>query len=188
MKIGFAVAAATLALTAAPAHAVTVIDGPEAGNPSCATASFSVSMLECAGGYDKNQVKSSLQDQTLTGAMLLGAPSSGAFVVKLESISGNTIDFGQIMTGMTIFAIHTGNGSNLGNSTNIFKFDAGAGISSIAFNDKGLSNAALLSTGGSVTPSVPEPATWALMLLGFGAIGGAMRARPVQSAGALAFR
>lgn len=29
----------------------------------------------------------------------------------------------------------------------------------------------------AATPAVPEPATWAMMLLGFGAIGGAMRAR-----------
>jgi hypothetical protein len=30
----------------------------------------------------------------------------------------------------------------------------------------------------SFTPSVPEPATWAMMLLGFGAIGASMRRRP----------
>ena len=38
----------------------------------------------------------------------------------------------------------------------------------------------LLVTGtadGTVLPGVPEPATWALMILGFGAVGGAMRRR-----------
>ena len=33
----------------------------------------------------------------------------------------------------------------------------------------------------SVTAGVPEPATWALMILGFGAVGGAMRRRKVQT-------
>lgn len=28
-----------------------------------------------------------------------------------------------------------------------------------------------------VTPSVPEPATWAMMIVGFGLVGGAMRRR-----------
>jgi hypothetical protein len=32
-------------------------------------------------------------------------------------------------------------------------------------------------TGGDIGSGVPEPATWALMILGFGAVGGAMRAR-----------
>jgi hypothetical protein len=40
-------------------------------------------------------------------------------------------------------------------------------------NLDGFSNAVLYTTGG--TPPVPEPATWAMMLLGFGAAGTAMR-------------
>lgn len=32
-------------------------------------------------------------------------------------------------------------------------------------------------TGTPITPGVPEPATWAMMLLGFGVVGGAMRSR-----------
>lgn len=36
-----------------------------------------------------------------------------------------------------------------------------------------------------LTPSVPEPATWAMMLIGFGAVGGALRYRR-RDAGALA--
>lgn len=34
----------------------------------------------------------------------------------------------------------------------------------------------------SISDPVPEPATWALMILGFGAIGGAMRRRPTRRA------
>ncbi|HEU4651546.1 MAG TPA: CHRD domain-containing protein [Croceibacterium sp.] len=38
---------------------------------------------------------------------------------------------------------------------------------------------------GFLTPAIPEPATWALLLLGFGLAGGALRRRPA-AAGALA--
>jgi hypothetical protein len=42
------------------------------------------------------------------------------------------------------------------------------------------------SDGSAPVAPIPEPATWALMLIGFGAIGRAMRARPKRSANALA--
>ncbi len=42
------------------------------------------------------------------------------------------------------------------------------------------------ASGVSFTPGVPEPATWAMMLLGFGAIGGMMRARRQRETRALA--
>ena len=32
--------------------------------------------------------------------------------------------------------------------------------------------------GTVVVPSVPEPATWAMMITGFGLVGGVMRRRP----------
>jgi hypothetical protein len=38
------------------------------------------------------------------------------------------------------------------------------------------------ASGALFSPGVPEPATWAMMLLGFGAIGGMMRARRKQDA------
>jgi hypothetical protein len=68
----------------------------------------------------------------------------------------------------------------LGNGENFFGFTATAGdvISSIAFdtNGTGVTDLRQLRVGG-VAAAVPEPGTWALMLLGFGAIGAAMRKR-----------
>lgn len=43
-------------------------------------------------------------------------------------------------------------------------------------------NAAGFATaGGAVSPAVPEPATWAMMTLGFGAMGFAMRRKKVNT-------
>lgn len=68
----------------------------------------------------------------------------------------------------------------LGNGQNFFGIQATGGdtISSIAFNTNGSGVADLrqLRIGG-VSAAVPEPATWALMLLGFGAVGASLRRR-----------
>jgi hypothetical protein len=59
-------------------------------------------------------------------------------------------------------------------ATAFFKFTApSGGINTLDLNVSGWSNAEIWVNGGM---TVPEPATWAMMLLGVGAIGSAMRA------------
>lgn len=59
---------------------------------------------------------------------------------------------------------------------NVYKYDATTfartlvGTKSAAFDG-------LVVLGRAVTPAVPEPSTWAMMLAGFGIVGGAMRRR-----------
>lgn len=68
----------------------------------------------------------------------------------------------------------------IGNGQNFFGIQATGGdtITSIAFNANGTGVADLrqLRVGG-ITAAVPEPGTWALMLLGFGAVGASLRRR-----------
>ena len=68
----------------------------------------------------------------------------------------------------------------LGNGQNFFGISATGGdvITSIAFdtNGTGVTDLRQLRIGG-VAAAVPEPATWALMLFGFGAVGVSMRRR-----------
>ena len=89
--------------------------------------------------------------------------------------NGNQLNFGTTMFGLTIVGAHFGNGSVIGNSSVFWLFDFGTtGANFVTLdNPQGWSNAALYTTG--TPPAVPEPATWAMMLLGFGAAGAAMR-------------
>jgi hypothetical protein len=95
--------------------------------------------------------------------------------MKLSNLNGATIlDFGFTLYGISFLGVHYGGGAG-GGETDFYKFDAGTGLDTITLNRSSSSGAVLYDTGTS-TP-VPEPVSWALMLGGFGAIGGMMRAR-----------
>jgi hypothetical protein len=170
---------------ATPASAAVVVVAPAATVASCSNFTFNVppTELQCAGGYSGNLIQGTLQDPGLAALTALGYSGTGAYLATISSISTGTatINFGQTMYGLTIIGLHYGGGGVPNppqEGTSFFLFDAGtAGVNSVTVASRtdsnfnfGLSNAALFSTG-----SVPEPATWAMMLLGFGGIGMAMR-------------
>ena len=160
----------------------TVQVGPADTVSPCTNFTFSVAIIACAGGYSDNLLQSSLTDPTGIAALVaLGAPNTGIFLEsKLEGLSSATgvINFGTLLTGMTVFGMHAGGAGDGDQGTFFFRFDAGAGVDVITVTDRlnsnatGLSNAALFQTS-----AVPEPGTWAMMLLGFGAMGVTMRRR-----------
>ncbi len=155
-----------------PGVAAIAVLGPAATATSCSAISFTgISEQACAGGYDKNLLKGTVQDPGLAALKALGYTGDGSFKEKLESLSGNTIDFSTVLTGITFIGIHYGGAGDDGSTaTSFFRFDASTGVDKFTFNREGLSNAVLFQTG-----AVPEPATWAMMLLGFGGMGVAMR-------------
>lgn len=70
--------------------------------------------------------------------------------------------------------MHYGNGQGgPGNGTAFYRIDAGAGLSSITLNYSASSNLVVFATNTGAP--VPEPATWAMMVLGFGLAGYAVR-------------
>lgn len=168
----------------APAQATVTIVGPAATVSPCTNFTFSVTILSCAGGYSGNLLQDSLTNSNgLAALVALGAPGTGTYLEpKLEGLSSvsGIINFDMLLTGMTVFGMHAGGAGDGGQGTFFFLFDAGAGTNIITINDRlnsnetGLSNAALFRTGQA---AVPEPATWAMMLMGFGAMGVALRRR-----------
>ena len=83
------------------------------------------------------------------------------------------------MSGLTLFGAHFGNNDDTTENsvTAFWLVDLGPGETDIVtlISGAGVSNARVYATGGS--PSVPEPGTWGMMLMGFGAAGFAMRRR-----------
>jgi hypothetical protein len=131
------------------------------------------------------------------------SPSSFPDAASIPASAQFTFNFGSLTftpTGADLFAIQYNNGAFNGFAyIDTFSFQGGTyqlniqgGTLSVyevvggqpTFNSLvngyiNIGNAALTGktayTPGGATPAVPEPATWAMMLVGFGAIGGAMR-------------
>jgi|GEM_PF-2878190 len=169
----------------------------------CATAGAQIGALACRGWFEGNLNAEGLGNGTLTERtkraselnILVGSSVfDAATLVPMAKIntSGPTINFGQTLYGLTVVGFHVGGaggGGGIGyQGTAFYLFDAGTtGIASFNFVMPGLSNAALYATGKAPPPippvvAVPEPASWALMILGFGTAGAMLRRRRALTA------
>lgn len=195
-KLMMALAGAAIA-AATPAYAdVTPTNDP-------CTYGYVSGAIACQGYYGGNLITGATGSATtqaendainllLTNAVSQGPgytpPYSLAYDSVLGSLSGlngsATLDFGSLnLSGFTILGAHFGNNID-GDANNITAFwllDLGNTTTNTITlaNGQGSSNAQIFSTG---MPAVPEPATWAMMLLGFGGIGAAMRRSPRKTA------
>ena len=191
MRVRFLIAAAlALGLQVTGAHAQLTSAGLD-----CAAGStfeqFEPTPLACSGawlGNDANQQSSLMSQLELDFAGLLGDGASfawlgksddagsGPFVSNSTATSG-TLTFDVAQTGW--FAVSL----KAGDAFSVYLFDGGdAGLQSINFSTlgvqvngngigAGLSHAALIDVSGAVTPPIPEPETYALMLAGLGLVG-----------------
>ena len=140
-----------------PAVTFTSTDGNLSTNPGAAT------VFLASGGNLDNLTFTILSGFTAAEFNLEnGSPSS--FTVNLTDSGGDS--FSELLTGL--------------NGSNIFNIVAPAGTvyTSATFSSTGGGFADMKQLRVTLAASaVPEPATWAMMLLGFGGIGFAMRRR-----------
>jgi len=164
--------AALVTLSAGSASAATVVS-------PCNATDISPDAVACSGWYDGNLLNAAgthVQDQK-DALALLGFNWDGDWAAidstKIAPV-GSTYDFAALLNGDTWVGIHKGKGGKDGfESTAFFKLDAHS-LDTFVLDLNGGSDAVLYSTGGG---TVPEPATWAMLIAGFGLTGAAMRRR-----------
>ena len=172
-KIAFALAAlaATTLGTAAPA-AVIVTNNPVAISGSSGT--FSASLSGKSGS-------------TFTDVISFLAPAG--FNLQSASITSNytgnnlkaNVDFTSVLLNGVAFSLNPNGQFEFGSISNqLLKVGMNTITVSGTSGYKGVTSAAF---GGTLSfgNAVPEPATWALMLLGIGGIGAGMRRRNVSA-------
>ena len=206
MKKCFALICLTIAAAATPAFAAKPVGNgggaaPPVGLRACAFTDVSPTALACSGFFAGNLLSGNARNIAAQRAGLnsIGLTWDGQFsdVTKINSLGGlTTVNFSTAdqnplarLYGDTWVGFHFGNGAGLGgNATAFYKFNAGTtGLASFLLNiQKGSSGAVLYRTGvapgpgggtGGGTGAVPEPASWAMMIAGFGLVGASMRRR-----------
>jgi hypothetical protein len=178
-RILIAIGALSTIAMAAPAAASINVPVTGASN-TCDTTPYDTTPTATACvGYFAGQVLDQADSSTIATALsALGVSYSGQ-VTDYQTVTGlgGSVDltaFG-ILTGVQTIAIHFGNATGednaLGNVTAFYQIDFGSTGSILHLNVPGSSSATLFTSAAPV----PEPATWALMLLGFGGMGMALR-------------
>jgi hypothetical protein len=149
--------------------------------------------VDCSGYYSGNVLNGSADDVTAQQNSVadLGGTFDGDWTALVNAgdvittlTNTNQLNFGTELFGDVIIGVHFGNitdpivnpnnNGRTGNVSVFWLFHLDTPTDHITLdNTQGFSNAALYENG--TPPGVPEPATWAMMLFGFGAAGVAMR-------------
>jgi hypothetical protein len=169
-------AAGAAALSAVPASAAVRACASTDVTPN-STGTVSVP-TGCEGWYSGNLNSGNSTDlaaEAVAVNALLGTSFTASTLTYQDvSFVGNVIDLVPDLTGPFVLAIHVGaalgEDNNVGGEGTAF-FRLTDFVPSVTVNVPGLSNARIF--GG--TPAVPEIGTWAMMLLGLGGIGWALR-------------
>jgi hypothetical protein len=159
---------------------------------ACSVNDISLAALACSGFYAGNLLDNSSVGAQITGLNAIGFTWDGDFNglvaagQKFDANGATTLNFTQPLSGLTVIGLHFGGGGpdGVGNGTAFYLLDAGTALKAIDLAYHGSSGVVIYSTGHHVAPptdpvngAVPEPASWAMMIGGFGMVGAAMRRR-----------
>jgi hypothetical protein len=181
-RIGLLAAAGFAALAvASPAHAAATLNG------SCTddiAAQAGVTLISCIGGYDQNVLSNNAGDNTTINAALTALGYAGptfsynnAVNIQGSLNGGLNVNFPGILNGIAYIGVHYG--FQGGGETFFYKINAtNLDILKLAVGSGGGSTSTATLLAFNATTPLPEPATWAMIIGGFGAMGFAMRRRP----------
>jgi hypothetical protein len=151
----------------------------------CAGTDITPNAQACLGFYGGQYLSGNAGDVAVQKEALglLGFVWDGTTVVEeFSGLSGSDPTFLTSLNGVSWLAIHWGGGAdsplpNGGSSTSFYRFDAGTDLHTVVLNYGSSSDAKLYFTGNENPGGgpVPEPATWAMMLVGFGGMGAVLR-------------
>ncbi|MBU3079499.1 PEPxxWA-CTERM sorting domain-containing protein [Sphingomonas quercus] len=189
-KVAFTAFAAAAALAASPSQAATYLTGAEVAQ-FVQNAGISVTGGTVVGAYWKNDDQNHLNNSNavytadalaalgLNGASLQSAIQSvGSGYTPTSFTTGGNL-YGDIYVGLHFGGGKGKNAGYLANDTVYLHILADAGgVSAIAANSgKAYSGGYLFASGAPTTSAVPEPATWVMLMLGFGLVGATVRGR-----------
>lgn len=111
----------------------------------------------------------------VTGFVSSGDPDGAGFFTAVNNPGGSTTTTGRSPSGAVLQTFFTPNGlmETENSATYIFRTDATV----FTTGTFGILNGSS-AQGFTFAPQVPEPATWLTMILGFGAVGFAIRRKP----------
>lgn len=184
MKKFSIIAAAALgaATMATPAYAAQ----PQVTIPSCAVIGLDdivPNAQACAGYFQGNLLNNANITEQTNALASIGLTWGGVTIEKLDP-GAAVLNFNTVLNGLTWIGIHFGAGQGPvdapGGVTAFYRFDAGTNLDTFNIVPGSISGVSLFATGPG--NPVPEPTTWAMMLLGLGFAGLAMRRRRTQVA------
>ena len=192
MRLGFAAASAIAIACAAPAQAaVLTFNGSATGlgnvTADAACAPRGRGIINPASTSGSSTLGAFTYGHTVCTSGPPGGPIDGTFAINFGSdgffgtLSGVTARNATVPTFFDFdiaYSILGGTGRFLG-ASGAFATGPGSGAN-INFQP---SRITLNFVNGAINaPAVPEPGTWALLILGFGSVGATMRRRPMQIA------
>lgn len=182
-----AISASAALMLASAAQAVTL---PAVTTP-CTTSDFTGATIQACEGYfagnllndgGPGHINVDYQTQALAD---LGFTWDGSTILQsFSALGGGNPTFSPDLFGISYIGIHYGNGGGSPDGTAFFRIDAGAGISSLTLNPPFPATSNLLVYGTGPGGGVPEPATWAMLIVGMGGMGAVLRRRRSQLAAA----